>query len=856
MKKKLHIIFQTHWDREWYFPFETFRGRLNLVIRRIIQGLDNDEFHSFLLDGQTLPILDYLETADDAHTQKFLRYIKEGRIIIGPWYIAMDEFLVQGESIIRNLELGHKIATQFGEPQKLGYLPDTFGHVSQMPQILKNFNIYDAVMWRGIDSNKSECIWRGADQSELFVIYLSQGYYQPLLNQDNFIDEIKQYMDKVSPLSTSGDLLLTMGGDHLMPRDINMAEKMSVIEKELKIEVVDTTFKDYIQEVKNKLHKEDLQVLNHELRNNKNAYILSNVWSSRQYLKQMNQTLEDEMIRYLEPFHALMCAKLPNLYKNNFEYIWKLILENQPHDSISGCSSDEVHQENEIRFLKAKQAIDALFLSLLDDHHIYRQSFYSKDQVNVQSDDTNQIILNANIHPFRGNLVVEANLNDQYESLQARIQGKIYDGYVESITENRVFESPLDYPPFFRKRFLHRIHLVNVKLPGLSITNLEWKPSNQKRQLQKYINSINNGSISISIEKDGTLKVEDLVQNTKYEGILKIISELDAGDTYNYSKPTFDHQSTATLHRIIQATEINDIFTLEYELSINQPSSLNDDRVAAKETLIQIILVKVTTLKDSTSIHVDLKYHNKAKDHRMKMIFPMKKIRKFYSDSAFDYIEREIRTEQFKANKLKEVDFSIDPSLSSILVKNDDHFIHYIHKALHEFQVKQDAVEDTLEVTLSRSIGYLSRDDFASRGGAAGPNLPTSEAQVLRDVHHSFDITINRLEETIESIYHQINEKRYHPRIFKGNLMNTIESFIEIEDPKIQLSSFRHINQNEIELRLWNVANHKVTIPMKTSDIVTSIIETNFLNEKKGNIRHEELIFSEKEIKTLILKIN
>ena len=122
-QKTLHVIFQTHWDREWYFPFETFRGRLNLVVSRIIKGIDDGEFEFFILDGQTLPLLDYLETCDSGECEKFLSYIKQGQIIIGPWYIAMDEFLVQGESIIRNLELGLKFQIHTQNLNLLGIFP-------------------------------------------------------------------------------------------------------------------------------------------------------------------------------------------------------------------------------------------------------------------------------------------------------------------------------------------------------------------------------------------------------------------------------------------------------------------------------------------------------------------------------------------------------------------------------------------------------------------------------------------------------------------------------------------------------------------------------------------------------------
>jgi alpha-mannosidase len=133
--KTCHIIFQTHWDREWYYPFETFRYRLTHVIKRVLDALDHHEIDKFILDGQTLPLEDFLEVAEETEKEKILAYIKEGKVVIGPWYIAMDESLVTGESIVRNLEIGIKTAESYGKNQYLGYLPDTFGHIGQMPQI-------------------------------------------------------------------------------------------------------------------------------------------------------------------------------------------------------------------------------------------------------------------------------------------------------------------------------------------------------------------------------------------------------------------------------------------------------------------------------------------------------------------------------------------------------------------------------------------------------------------------------------------------------------------------------------------------------------------------------------------------
>lgn len=853
-QKTLHVIFQTHWDREWYFPFETFRGRLNLVVSRIIKGIDDGEFEFFILDGQTLPLLDYLETCDSGECEKFLRYIKQGQIIIGPWYIAMDEFLVQGESIIRNLELGFEISNSYAKPQFIGYLPDTFGHISQMPQILNQFGIDNAVMWRGIHIEDSEFNWIGADGSKVFTIYLTQGYYQPLLNNDRFIEDTKKYIELISPFATSEDILLTMGGDHLMPRDINMKTRMDDLSQQLDIKIKVTTFETYIKELKKKNPQNTYKEMKGELRNNNNAYILSNVWSTRIYLKQMNQFLEDEMIRVLEPLHALLNYSQINPQQKFLKYIWKLILQNQPHDSISGCSSDEVHKENELRYLKAKQTINHVYDEIFHRHGIYKQTFYHEEKTRMDSEETHHVVLNSDIHTFKGNLVFDLCLNEQYEGIKFNFNNYVLDGYVEYIKEERVFSSPLDYPPFFRNRFLHRVHLPNVTIPALSMSNLIFHEAFQV-QTTKFLNSINNGKLHIKIEENGTLTIQDIEHHVNYFGIGQIISSLDVGDSYNYSRPIFDVVSEASLKSIIKAEKRGDVYILEYELVINQPQGVTKDRSAVKDYLSNVIHVKITTYHLASSIHLDIAYKNHAEDHRMRIIYPLKKIKSYFSDSAFDYVERTSRKETFEARKLKEVEYAIDPSLSSILVLNDCHYVHVMHRALHEFQIKETFEEDLLEMTLSRSIGFLSRDDFSSRGGAAGPNLSTPEAQVLRHIEHSFDMTFNDLDTPLQTLYNQINMYRYTPSVFKGNLKKDILTLIEINQEEIQLSALRYISQNQIELRLWNMLESECMCKFKPNPFIKTIIETDVMRKTKKEITNNSVLFKPKEIKTFLIKL-
>ena len=146
----LHVISHTHWDREWYLTFQQFRLKLVHLIDKLLEILDEDpDFKYFMLDGQTIVLDDYLQIRPDME-EVLRQHIQKGRILIGPWHILPDMFLVSPEARIRNLLQGARTARKFGPKMPIGYIPDPFGHPGQVPQILKRFGIEAAALWRGV----------------------------------------------------------------------------------------------------------------------------------------------------------------------------------------------------------------------------------------------------------------------------------------------------------------------------------------------------------------------------------------------------------------------------------------------------------------------------------------------------------------------------------------------------------------------------------------------------------------------------------------------------------------------------------------------------------------------------------
>src|SRR5579872_4620584 len=177
-QRRVSIVPHTHWDREWYEPFQTFRLRLVHLLDGLLDLLESDPSYStFLLDGQMAAVDDYLEVRPEAE-ERIRALAGAGRLTMGPWYVLMDEFLISGETIVRDLQMGLARGTAFGGVMEVGYLPDMFGHVAQMPQLLRIAGFEHAVVWRGVPSaiDRNAFRWESPDGSSVRAEYLVVGY--------------------------------------------------------------------------------------------------------------------------------------------------------------------------------------------------------------------------------------------------------------------------------------------------------------------------------------------------------------------------------------------------------------------------------------------------------------------------------------------------------------------------------------------------------------------------------------------------------------------------------------------------------------------------------------------------------
>ena len=368
MKKQVIAYLHTHWDREWYREFEVFRLRLLRVFDNVLDMLENNKIPSFYFDGQVSALLDYLEIRPEKEGL-VRKFIAEKKLYIGPCYTLVDEFLTDKIVFEKNLEIGLKISKDFGCTDLIGYLADTFGHSQNIPKIFKDFGIDKCVVWRGCGDIPSEFSFNGIN-----TVNLIRGYFMDIFSAPMTIEQkaewLKGNLDKIAEKS-GNYLLLPIGADHLgvEPDITEQIEKVNSLLDNYEIKLSNPF--EYFELVKDNFKQFEW---NDELRDNSKTFILQGSYSARLKLKQYNIKCT-----YLLEQADKLQKKYGEEYNSIIEYAYKLLLKNQAHDGICGCSTDLVHRENITRYEKIIQITNSIIEELRLKYNFKTPIMESKD---------------------------------------------------------------------------------------------------------------------------------------------------------------------------------------------------------------------------------------------------------------------------------------------------------------------------------------------------------------------------------------------------------------------------------------------------------------------------------------------
>lgn len=761
----IHIISHTHWDREWYLTYEQFRLRLVGLIDRLLDLMEqHPEFEFFHLDGQTIVLEDYLELRPQQEG-RLRALIQNGRILIGPWYDMPDEFLVSGEALIRNFARGRRLARQFGTPMPVGYLPDLFGHVGQMPQILRHFDLDNAILWRGFGGRQAEYWWEGVDGSRVLMMHLPpEGYCNATrvhLNRDEMLARATRAATAEAARTAVGEVLLMNGVDHVEPHPV-IPELVRQLADAMKQPVRHSTLPRYVAAVRAAVAAgagDGLEVIRGELRAGEDyANLLPGVFSARVYLKQANVRVQTLLERRAEPLAAFAWLRGHRYPHHELDYAWKTLLQNHPHDSICGCSIDPVHEENMTRFARAQQVGEAV----ADD----AATLIARAVPGGAPGVMRLVAFNTTGVPYSGTIEATVDLpfadaeprRPDPDALDAPVTLWPEAAQIAGITTSDGTPVPWQSDPpapvttFVMSRYetpwalrahSHRLLFVGA-VPALGYATFDVATRADGAAVSRDASapllvgdrSADNGRLRLTVNDDGTVDVEDLASGIRYRRCAELEDVADAGDEYNYSPPPNDRRLTSADAADVHVTVVEDgpvRVRFAVDLVLHLPSALTPDRAArTAETVPVAVRLDVALDAGAPRVHFTIGVDNRARDHRLRVLFPVgaDRITDVRAETAFGVATRAPRRERPAAVRV-EVPASYGPTATFTEAGSDEGSAIVYGEGLMEYEAYTDDVP-RLGLTLLRAVGFLSRDDLAMRpSGHAGPGLATPGAQCL-----------------------------------------------------------------------------------------------------------------------------
>ncbi|MET0729363.1 MAG: alpha-mannosidase [Acidimicrobiales bacterium] len=747
----------THWDREWYSPFQTFRLRLVDLLDSLLAQLEADpSFAHFLLDGQMAVVDDYLAVRPEAE-ERLRALATTGRVAMGPWYALPDEFLVSGETLVRNLQRGLRVATRFGGAMDVGYLPDMFGHIAQMPQLLRLFGFDHAVVWRGVPSaiDRTGFWWSAPDGSTVRAEYLPQGYGNGALVPDDakaLVRRIAEFEDEQGALLT-GPILWMNGTDHLLPQpwlgrvvaEVNALDAgyaLHICSLEEHVRAAPTT---------------GLPSWTGELRSGARANLLMGVASNRVDVKQAAAVAERTLERLAEPLSALFLPA-ESWPRALLDEAWLEVIRNSAHDSICACSVDEVGDAVLHRYAEAtqiaaglgEQALHALGATVPVDGRtpvVVNPSQRARGGVVelqlagsdvppgcqlVSERPAQRILLDDTAVELATIMVSEL----EYVRAVLSFTVEAADGS-ELVHVERDRAGALMTPPVRTalaavrtERAGERVRVrvtndpgVTVLAPVLPVAGYGWRAwAGAAAELPPVTAGtwrVDNDRLTVEVDpSDGTFSING------HGGLGALVDGGDVGDTYNWCPPEVDSlvdRPTTVTTRVLEAGPVR--AQLEVLRTFALPTHVDGRSRAGSRTVEVRTVIELRAGDDIVRCRITFDNHG-TRDHRLRIHLPLPEpATASRAECAFAIVERGLTAEGGPTEQA----LATYPSRRFVSAGG----LTFAHEGLLEYELV-DIVDDaarTLAVTLLRSTGMLSQGPMSTRPLPAGPLTPIEGPQ-------------------------------------------------------------------------------------------------------------------------------
>lgn len=870
--RKLYLYTHTHWDREWYQPFESFRAQLVDVVRKALSQLEDGSLKKFYLDGQAIIFEDILEIEPEL-MPRLQQAMASGELAAGPWYVLNDQLLVGGESMVRNLKIGLEVTRRFGQPSMIGYCPDTFGHSQDLPRILQGFGIKFAVVWRGVPELQMGPVfwWHSPDGSKVLAYHFTHGYYQTAFHEaDTRSDGNGKAVEKLGASllpwvgldgsKTANHLssyyrlidgaLFPVGADHVGP-PANLSKTVNELnnyfqQKKIQLELQPVMLSQFLDQVETSIASgiNVVQGIFGELRDNsvapfyERSYLLDGVLSTRLYLKRMNRLTEYELTRLCEPMFAILHAKkLMDYPLAELKHAWKLLLKNHPHDSICGCSVDEVHQEMVVRSAQIND-ITRILKSKADESITSTPPGISAGDPGVVKNKL--LVVNTSSSeisaPVWHEWFVEANDNQALPKGTVQVENEQ--------TLEQLFSGWGNVPYYKRVKKLGG-YIWAHKVPAVGMARHDWPLSHEKDALPPKVEvkrrRIFNGLVDVTVESNGdlTCKVDGLVYQLGHH----LIDVGDGGDSYNFDPIPGDKPITAKLVAVNKGKggPLVGSLVLTYEIDIperaefvgyytsdtsNELSKLHVLK-RSKKKLRHLIETELVLKRGSALVYFETSWNNQSSDHRLEVQFNCNRtLDVSYAENHFSLVPRKhnmkMRKETLPVPAGHEAAPSRFPQQRFFVAAGQ----LFLNQGLTEYAIEKR----TASITLLRATSWLSRQRLWTRGGGAGPIVEVPGCNCLGPNRTSyawaplppapkksgFDILSDEM--IVES--YRLAEN------YEGHLWSTLTdakqtgsaSFISSDNPTVRLVSMRVADDGQkVIARFLNVSSNPQRVHFSVS---------------------------------------
>jgi len=870
---KAHMICHTHWDREWYLTREEFRTKLIRLIDGLLEIIDTvPEYVSFMLDGQTIAIEDYLEIKPYMK-EKLFSALKSGKIISGPWYILPDELLISGESHIRNYIKGTEVLESIGGKMKTAYLPDSFGHPCQMPQIVEGLGMDTMVFWRGTSNEveNTEFYWESPyPESKVLCIHMPHGYGicgNLSENMEETLPRVKSMLESLKMKSSTDVVLLMNGSDHIVAQK-NITKVVDEINRQMpECNIQLSNMANFLMELKERLP--ELKTYSGEFRSGERSMVLGGTLSTRMYLKQKNHEVEKKVERYLEPMIAAEKLIGGNYdSKGYLNYVWKKILENHPHDSICGCSIDKVHREMENRFDCVEQLENILMADTVDRVKLLTQTDKVNERVQLLLFEPTTDAIPSYVEVEVGLdrvLVQEVNFaKSTIEDYEASIEHPKLPIGVKVTDENGriipcvILDIKKGYDTLYQDVTMPEIYKVNKLKLGLLLPEFTCgyhqiyveRSCEEAPCVQKSIdNVIENEYYQVMIE-GSTITVLDKKSGKSHRDVAKIVDKGDSGDEYTYSWPEIDTVYTLNSTHLNVKRENREKIGSKLFLTGNLelPECITEDRKKRSKNVVSSpIEIQISLLGGIDRIDFNIIIDNIAKDHRLQVQFPSG-ITTDYSESydIFQVTKRDIGVKV--PDEWAEYPQAQHPTHGFMNVEDEHYGMCVSANGLMEFEAEQKENQTVLNLTLLRCVGWLSRTDLLTRKGNGGWTIETPDAQCIGKYEFSFSLAYHN-GSWRDGAYFGVMEKQRHPSYllpmyygWESNVgkLNPL-AFLNQLPKEVRISAIKIAeNGKGIILRLFHIGKEAKECSLELPGIIQKVEKVNLSEEWINDIPMQE----------------